>query len=81
MKEEIGEDKVNIFGFSCEGYRGVSQSAGHHIANNGLYKNLIGRNDNPKRKYKYAVNILGEYNIGGDAFALEKLFEKSICFV
>ena len=76
MKEEIGEDKVNIFGFSCEGYRGVSQSAGHHIANNGLYKNLIGRNDNPKRKYKYAVNILGEYNIGGDAFALEKLFEK-----
>lgn len=76
MKEEIGEDKVNIFGFSCEGYRGVSQSAGHHIANNGLYKNLIGRNDNPTRKYKYAVNILGEYNIGGDAFALEKLFDK-----
>ncbi len=23
MKEEIGEDKINIFGFSCEGYRGV----------------------------------------------------------
>ncbi len=76
MVEEIGADKVNIFGFSCEGYRGVSQSAGHHIANNGLYKHLIGRNDNPTRKYKYAVNILGEYNIGGDAFALEALFEK-----
>lgn len=74
MKEEFPE--VNIFGFSCEGYRGVSQSAGHHIANNGLYKNLIGRNDHPKRKYKYAVNVLGEYNIGGDAFVIERLFEK-----
>ena len=31
MKEELG---INVFGFSCEGYRGVSQSAGHHIANN-----------------------------------------------
>lgn len=74
MKEEFPD--CNVFGFSCEGYRGVSQSAGHHIANNGLYKNLIGRNDNPKRKYKYAVNILGEYNIGGDAFVLEELFDK-----
>lgn len=74
MKEEFPD--CNIFGFSCEGYRGVSQSAGHHIANNGLYKNLIGRNDNPKRKYKYAVNVLGEYNIGGDAFVIEDLFEK-----
>ncbi len=74
MKEEFPD--CNIFGFSCEGYRGVSQSAGHHIANNGLYKNLIGRNDNPTRKYKYAVNILGEYNIGGDAFVLEELFDK-----
>jgi nitrogenase molybdenum-iron protein alpha chain len=74
MKEEFPD--CNIFGFSCEGYRGVSQSAGHHIANNGLYKNLIGRNDNYKRKYKYAVNLLGEYNIGGDAFVIEDLFDK-----
>ncbi|VBB44697.1 Nitrogenase molybdenum-iron protein alpha chain [uncultured Paludibacter sp.] len=74
MKEEFPD--CNIFGFSCEGYRGVSQSAGHHIANNGLYKNLIGRNDNYKRKHKYAVNVLGEYNIGGDAFVIEELFEK-----
>lgn len=74
MKEEFPD--CNIFGFSCEGYRGVSQSAGHHIANNGLYKNLIGKNDDYKRKYKYAVNVLGEYNIGGDAFVIEDLFEK-----
>ncbi len=74
MKEEF--PGVNIFGFSCEGYRGVSQSAGHHIANNGLYKNLIGNNDNYVRKNKYAINVLGEYNIGGDAFAIDSLFEK-----
>ena len=74
MKEEL--PGVNIFGFSCEGYRGVSQSAGHHIANNGLYKNLIGNNDNYVRKNKYAINVLGEYNIGGDAFVIDELFKK-----
>lgn len=74
MKEEF--PGVNIFGFSCEGYRGVSQSAGHHIANNGLFENLIGRNDEIKGKYKFRVNVLGEYNIGGDAFVIEDLFDK-----
>ncbi len=75
MTEELG-GKVNIFGFSCEGYRGVSQSAGHHIANNGLYKNLIGRDDSVEGKYKFRINVLGEYNIGGDAFAIETLLDK-----
>lgn len=72
MKEELG---INIFGFSCEGYKGVSQSAGHHIANNALMKHVIGLNDTPP-KGKYVVNMLGEYNIGGDAFELERIFEK-----
>ena len=75
MKEEIGNG-ILIFGFSCEGYRGVSQSAGHHIANNGLFKNLIGRDDTVEGKYKFRVNLLGEYNIGGDAFVIEDLFER-----
>ncbi|MDR2139637.1 MAG: nitrogenase component I subunit alpha [Tannerella sp.] len=75
MMEEIGNG-INIFGFSCEGYRGVSQSAGHHIANNGLFKNLIGRDDEVRGALKYRVNLLGEYNIGGDAFELERVFEK-----
>lgn len=75
MMEEF-DNKINIFGFSCEGYRGVSQSAGHHIANNQLYKHLVGRDDSVKGKYKYRVNLLGEYNIGGDAFVLEEMFDK-----
>lgn len=72
MKEELG---INIFGFSCEGYKGVSQSAGHHIANNQLMKHVIG-NGNIQSAGKYKVNMLGEYNIGGDAFELERIFEK-----
>lgn len=71
MKEKLG---INIFGFSCEGYRGVSQSAGHHIANNQLFKHVIGNDDTPDEG-KYRINLLGEYNIGGDAFVLEKMFE------
>jgi nitrogenase molybdenum-iron protein alpha chain len=73
MKAELG---INIFGFSCEGYRGVSQSAGHHIANNGVFKNVVGLNDR-ERTGKFQVNMLGEYNIGGDAFELERLFEEA----
>ncbi|MEL7585198.1 MAG: nitrogenase molybdenum-iron protein alpha chain [Prolixibacteraceae bacterium] len=72
MKEELG---INIFGFSCEGYKGVSQSAGHHIANNGLFKHVVGNDDNGKPG-KFRINMLGEYNIGGDAFELERILEK-----
>lgn len=70
MKEELG---INVFGFSCEGYKGVSQSAGHHIANNGVFKHMIGLDDTPIEA-KYKINILGEYNIGGDAWEIERIF-------
>ncbi|MGA2091447.1 MAG: nitrogenase molybdenum-iron protein alpha chain [Endomicrobiales bacterium] len=72
MSAKLG---INVFGFSCEGYKGVSQSAGHHIANNQLFKHVIGKNScSPQGKYK--VTMLGEYNIGGDAFVLEDLFKR-----
>jgi nitrogenase molybdenum-iron protein alpha chain len=72
MKEELG---INVFGFSCEGYRGVSQSAGHHIANNALFKKVIGLDDTPHPE-KFKINLLGEYNIGGDGFVIEDLFKR-----
>ncbi len=72
MKEKLG---INVFGFSCEGYKGVSQSAGHHIANNQLFKHVIGRNDTVGPG-KFRLGMLGEYNIGGDAFVLEDLLER-----
>lgn len=73
MKAKLGD--CNVFGFSCEGYRGVSQSAGHHIANNGVFKHMVG-NNNEKVEGKFKLNLLGEYNIGGDAFEIERIFEK-----
>ncbi|MDR3148033.1 MAG: nitrogenase component I subunit alpha [Treponema sp.] len=63
---------INIFGFSCEGYKGVSQSAGHHVANNKVFTDVVGQIDRPKDG-RFRFNILGEYNIGGDAFEIERL--------
>ncbi len=72
MKEELG---INVMAFSCEGYKGVSQSAGHHIANNGVFKNIIGLDDTPDEA-EFNMNILGEYNIGGDAWEIDTLLRK-----
>ncbi|ABL64794.1 nitrogenase molybdenum-iron protein alpha chain [Chlorobium phaeobacteroides] len=74
MRDKFGD--CNVFGFSCEGYRGVSQSAGHHIANNGVFKHMVGRN-NAVKEGKFKLNLLGEYNIGGDAFEIERIFERT----
>jgi nitrogenase molybdenum-iron protein alpha chain len=73
MKAELG---VNVFGFSCEGYKGVSQSAGHHIANNGLFKNVVGSGEDKAAETPFTINILGEYNIGGDAFEIERVLDR-----
>ena len=73
MKDKFGD--CNVFAFSCEGYKGVSQSAGHHIANNQLFRHLVGNDDTPAEG-RFVINLLGEYNIGGDAFVLEELFER-----
>lgn len=72
MKEKLG---INVFAFSCEGYRGVSQSAGHHIANNGVFKHIVGLDDTPQT-HPYTINVLGEYNIGGDAWEIDTLLRK-----
>ena len=72
MKEKLG---INIFGFSCEGYRGVSQSAGHHIANNGVFAHIVGKDDTIIEA-DYKINLLGEYNIGGDGFEIDRILDK-----
>ena len=66
---------VNIFAFSCEGYKGVSQSAGHHIANNKVFTDVVGLGD-MRKPGKFRMNLLGEYNIGGDSFELDRIFLK-----
>ncbi len=64
---------VNITAYSCEGYKGVSQSAGHHIANNVLMENIIGEGKMEEPPGKYTINVLGEYNIGGDCWEVERV--------
>jgi nitrogenase molybdenum-iron protein alpha chain len=73
MKEKFGD--CNVYAFSCEGYKGVSQSAGHHIANNQVFRHIVGENDEVKPG-KFKINLLGEYNIGGDGFEIDRIFEK-----
>ncbi len=72
VEEKYG---ITAIGFSCEGYKGVSQSSGHHIANNGLMRQVIGIGDK-KPVGKFSVNILGEYNIGGDGWEEERILKK-----
>ena len=73
MKEEFGD--CNVFAFSCEGYKGVSQSAGHHIANNQVFTHVVSKSDTVKTD-KFKINLLGEYNIGGDGFEIDRILDK-----
>jgi nitrogenase molybdenum-iron protein alpha chain len=72
MKAKFGD--CNVFAFSCEGYKGVSQSAGHHIANNQVFKHLVGTGEEEKQG-DYKINLLGEYNIGGDGFEIDRVLK------
>ncbi|MFA5268559.1 MAG: nitrogenase molybdenum-iron protein alpha chain [Methanoregula sp.] len=66
---------IQIIAHSCEGYKGVSQSAGHHIANNNLMEKVIGTG-NERKAGNHVINILGEYNIGGDGWEMERVLRE-----
>ena len=73
--KEIGKPVVPV---RCEGFRGVSQSLGHHIANDAIrdwvLENRDGDDSFPVTPYDVAV--IGDYNIGGDAWASRTLLEE-----
>ena len=62
----------------CEGFRGVSQSLGHHIANDSIRDWVIGNRDGDDsfQTTPYDVAVIGDYNIGGDAWASRILLEE-----
>jgi len=66
---------IQVLSFNCEGYKGVSQSAGHHIANNNLMRSVIGTGTKVPTK-KHSINMLGEYNIGGDGWEVARILKK-----
>lgn len=62
----------------CEGFRGVSQSLGHHIANDAVRDKMIDNreNDDSFESTPYDVALIGDYNIGGDAWSTRLLLEE-----
>jgi nitrogenase molybdenum-iron protein alpha chain len=63
---------IPVIAYNCEGYKGVSQSAGHHIANNNIMEKMVGTGTE-RKPGNYVINLLGEYNIGGDGWELERI--------
>ena len=68
----------------CEGFRGVSQSLGHHIANDTIRDWIFDREkpsdlEDPDSGFEpspYDVVVIGDYNIGGDCWASRKILEE-----
>ncbi len=65
----------------CEGFRGVSQSLGHHIANDTIRDWVFPKSDKVAKEQghqagPYDVAIIGDYNIGGDAWSSRILLEE-----
>lgn len=73
MNKELGIPVVPV---RCEGFRGVSQSLGHHIANDAVRDWVLGKKDPAYESTEYDVSIIGDYNIGGDAWASRILLEE-----
>ena len=72
--KEISKPVVPV---RCEGFRGVSQSLGHHIANDSIRDWVLGNRDNQEfASTPYDVTIIGDYNIGGDAWASRTILEE-----
>ena len=77
--KEIGKTVVPV---RCEGFRGVSQSLGHHIANDSIRDWVFPQYDKNKKEGNvpdstaYDVAIIGDYNIGGDAWSSRILIEE-----
>ncbi|WP_158046205.1 nitrogenase molybdenum-iron protein alpha chain [Skermanella pratensis] len=72
---EIGKPIVPV---RCEGFRGVSQSLGHHIANDTI-RDWVFDKIEPNAEFEktpYDVTIIGDYNIGGDAWSSRILLEE-----
>ncbi|BEU03207.1 nitrogenase protein alpha chain [Agarivorans sp. OAG1] len=71
---EIGKTIVPV---RCEGFRGVSQSLGHHIANDTLRDYVLDKSEDKEvATSDYDVAIIGDYNIGGDAWSSRILLEE-----
>lgn len=72
MTQEL---EMPVIPVRCEGFRGVSQSLGHHIANDAIRDHVMGTRE-LEESTPYDVAIIGDYNIGGDAWTSRILLEE-----
>ncbi|WP_245696704.1 nitrogenase molybdenum-iron protein alpha chain [Vibrio xiamenensis] len=71
--KDLGKTVVPV---RCEGFRGVSQSLGHHIANDTIRDHVLDKSDSIEFEgTDYDVAIIGDYNIGGDAWSSRIILE------
>jgi len=75
-KKMAKELEIPIVPVRCEGFRGISQSLGHHIANDAVRDYLLGKRERPGEVGSYDISLIGDYNIGGDAWASKKILEE-----
>ena len=61
---------------NCEGFRGVSQSLGHHISNDTIRDYLIETREFAEPETPYDIALIGDYNIGGDVWSVKALLEE-----
>ncbi|GAQ95546.1 nitrogenase molybdenum-iron protein alpha chain [Thermodesulfovibrio aggregans] len=74
MTKELG---IPVIPVRCEGFRGISQSLGHHIANDSIRDWVLGKvKGTLEEETPYDVLILGDYNIGGEAWSSRKILEE-----
>jgi nitrogenase molybdenum-iron protein alpha chain len=74
--KQIGKTIVPV---RCEGFRGISQSLGHHIANDSIRDWVFDKETGKPARFEstpYDVAIIGDYNIGGDAWSSRILIEE-----
>jgi nitrogenase molybdenum-iron protein alpha chain len=75
-KKKAKETGKMIVPVRCEGFRGVSQSLGHHIANDQVRDWVLDKGEATHEAGPYDVAIIGDYNIGGDAWSSRILLEE-----
>jgi nitrogenase molybdenum-iron protein alpha chain len=73
VEQQLGD--VDIFVTECPGFAGVSQSKGHHELNIGWMNEKVGTLE-PEIHSPYTINFIGDYNIQGDTYVLEKYLKK-----
>ncbi len=73
-KKAAAELNKPVVPVRCEGFRGVSQSLGHHIANDAIRDHMLDKD--VKEGGPYDVAVIGDYNIGGDAWASRTILEE-----